>query len=79
MEGEIKMKNYSYKIEILDDEHIIIRDTAKENEKTLTNAAEDVVAEIYEKYGNISIYYLDTMNMLCEMVHENGVFREFIT
>ena len=45
--------------------------------KSVTNDAENVVARLYNEYGNKFIFYRDTCGHWDELVHDNGVFTRF--
>lgn len=71
------MKNYSYRILEVTDDKIVIQDDCFPNHRSLTNAAEDVVSEIYQGFGDIDIYYYDSDGRLDMMKHTRGVFEGF--
>lgn len=46
---------------------------------SVTNDADNVVAEVVSVYGNKRILYIDSDGRTNELVHENGVFKKFGT
>lgn len=45
--------------------------------KSITNDAERVVKAMYMMFGNVHIYYRDTMGRWDELCHEQGEFTNF--
>lgn len=68
---------YKYDVEVVKEHGIYIRDMCDGTCMSVTNAAEYVVEDIFQKYGNKRIFYYDTEGILDELVHENGEFRRF--
>lgn len=48
-----------------------------DNGRSVTNTAEEVVAEVFNAYPNRRIIYLDTMGCWGELVHNHGIFTGF--
>jgi hypothetical protein len=44
---------------------------------SVTNDAENVVAYLYERFGNKKFYYRDTMGNTDELLHDHGAFTGF--
>lgn len=44
---------------------------------SVTNDAENVVAEVVDEYGDKRVIYRDSMGQWDELVHTNGVFDGF--
>lgn len=44
---------------------------------SVTNDAENVVAELVRLYGNRRVFYIDSMGNRDELVHNNGVFTGY--
>ena len=44
---------------------------------TITNAAEEVCAEIHQLHPGKRIFYRDSDNYLSELVHDKGVFIRY--
>ncbi len=44
---------------------------------SVTNDAENVVRDLLMQYGNIRIFYYDTMGNRDELCHSNGKFTHF--
>jgi hypothetical protein len=60
------------------EEAVFIVDLANEcNTMSITNDAENVVANVAQAFGNKRIVYKDTMGQWDELIHENGVFVRF--
>jgi hypothetical protein len=45
--------------------------------KSVTNDAENVVREVFTKYGQKKIIYCDSMGQWDELVHDRGRFIDF--
>jgi len=74
------MRKAQYEIISRDEKTIYLNDLSNgEFYRSITNAAEEVCEEVYSKYGNLRIFYYDTVNKdtTTELVHENGVFKKF--
>jgi len=65
-----------YDIIDIAEKSILIKDK-NEGDKSVTNDAERVTEELYAAHGDKRIFQIDTNNELDELVHENGVFKEF--
>lgn len=60
------------------DEAVYIVDLANECQTmSVTNDAENVVANVAKSFGNKRIVYQDTNGQWDELVHDNGVFVRF--
>lgn len=66
----------SYEIHKVSDEIVHIIDI-DDGGISVTNDAENVVAEVNNRYPNRRIIYRDSMGNWDELVHENGVFKSF--
>ena len=54
---------------------VYIKDTG--TGKSVTNTAEEVTEEVFNKYGNKRIIYRDTDGTWDELVHRSGEFVDF--
>ena len=72
------MRNYSYRILEVNNERVVIQDDCFPHHRSITNAAEEVVEEIFRFYGNIDIYYYDSNGDLDRLSHTNGIFEGFL-
>lgn len=62
----------------INDEKVVIVDLCNQfNSKSVTNAAEDVVAHLYKLYGDREFYYFDTEGDYAQLKHNNGVFTGY--
>jgi len=63
------------------DEYVFFIDlcgtTGYETKKSMTNSAEDVSQYCHDNFPDKKIVYMDTMNELSEIKHENGNFKGF--
>lgn len=69
-----------YLLILIEDDFIYIEDTCLYTQKmSVTNDAENVVADIHKKYSLIgrSLYYLDTDGNVDILLHKDGVFTNF--
>lgn len=74
------MKRADYYIGLVASDRIFIVDNAGREGSTsvsVTNAAEDVVAELFLMFGDRRIICRDTQNRWDELVHHGGVFESF--
>lgn len=75
------MSRSNYRIEESSDTALVIRDLGPWNRyKTVTNDADNVVAELHAsgKLGNRRLFYYDSDGRRDELVHDgNGVFLTF--
>jgi len=73
------MSECRYEVVEVTDEKIVLNDLSNQVfSRSITNDAECLVAELFEKYGDLRIFYYDTMGMLTELDHENGKFTKFL-
>ena len=79
------MPNHNYSFTVLQNtpEYIYIQDNATTGPPfymSVTNAAEDVIEELW-KQGSLSsqkrLFYKDTEGQIDELIHVNGVFKGF--
>lgn len=68
-----------YEIVRVTDEVVVIADMCNEyNSKSVTNAAEKVVAELLKEYGpNRRFFYFDSDGSCDELVHDGTRFQTF--
>lgn len=66
-----------FHIEEITPDKIFIVDLNNDAYMSVTNDAENVVAYLYERYGNRRFIYLDTMGNWDELEHTNGRFTGF--
>lgn len=71
-------RNYSYSIQRVENDKIFISDDDLPNTRSITNSAEDVVAELYRMYGDIRIIYRDSQGDWAELEHHEGIFLGFL-
>lgn len=71
-------RNYSYSIQRLENDKIIISDDDLPNTRSVTNSAEEVVTELYNIYGDKRIIYRDSQGDLGELEHHDGIFLGFL-
>jgi len=60
--------------------YILIRDLCEQMQcMSITNAAEAVVKDVFERHNlaHRRLFYIDTEGDTDELVHENGVFKDF--
>lgn len=72
----MKTHRADFFIDSQDDRWIHIVDQNRGN-VSVTNDAENVVAYLFEKYGDKRISYVDTEGDEDELVHRNGIFMGF--
>lgn len=71
-------RNYSYSIFRVENDKILISDDNLPRTMSVTNAAEQVVDEIYRDYGDKRIIYRDTDGNWSELEHHEGIFLGFL-
>lgn len=71
-------RNYSYSLIRLEHDKITISDDDLPNTRSVTNSAEQVVAEIYRDYGDLRIVYRDSQGDWAELEHHEGIFLGFL-
>lgn len=69
-------KRSFYAIDHVDERKVHLVDDDN-GSRTVTNDADNVCRELYEQYGNVRIFYLGTDDVECELVHEQGVFKDY--
>lgn len=67
-----------YKVLTITDDIVYIMDLNLGN-KSVTNDAENVTKELYQKYGNKRIRYQDSDGQWSELSHINGQFKGFVS
>lgn len=60
-------------------EAVFIVDEDRPGQRSVTNAAEDVVLEVFRCWGNRRIIYRDTDGRWDELMHVDGTFTGFTT
>ncbi len=72
------MRSATWSVKSITDKTIHIVDESNETGAvSITNDAENVVAEVHRRYGNKRILYTDTMGNVDELVHIDGMFHSF--
>lgn len=56
---------------------VLIRDDDLGDRPSITNDAEAVVSDVFRRYGDKRIDYIDSMGGRDQLVHTNGVFTGF--
>lgn len=54
-----------------------IRDRVEDGVISVTNDAEHVVRELVARFGNVRVFYLDSMSNWDELKHDGGTFTGF--
>jgi hypothetical protein len=68
----------NYQVKAVTEDSVFIRDMCNEmGGMSVTNAAEEVVAQILENYGNKHIIYQDTEGQWDELIHDGTQFTDF--
>jgi hypothetical protein len=70
------MKSSSYTITTVAPTAVFLVDD-NDNSKSVTNDAENVVANVNGQFPNRRIFYKDTMGCWDELVHNSGTFIRF--
>ena len=68
----------NYRIAKVTNSYVYIIDECSDNEMSITNAAEEVVKQLYKKYGNRVFIYKDSMGIIDRLDHEHGEFIGFL-
>lgn len=72
------LQQSNYVVEVDDPAVVVIRDVGPwDKYKTVTNAAEAVVSELYARYGDRRFLYYDSSGDRDELCHKAGVFTGF--
>lgn len=64
-----------YEFVAIASDHVVIED--RNGPLSVTNDAENVVAELLSKFGNKRIFYYDTMGNRDELCHDGKKFTHF--
>lgn len=70
----------SYTIQAINDLHVIILDDLDETLPTVTNSADNVIADIHAKVGGLGsrrVFYRDSSMRYDELMHDDGRFFGF--
>lgn len=69
----------NYKIVEDTQDRMVLKDIGPwDKHKTVTNGAEDVVAELSERLGERQLFYYDSEGELAEIIHKNGKFLRYV-
>ena len=71
------MPKVSYTVHTVSAHTVFIMDDEKPGTMSVTNAAEEVVKQVYADYGERRIVYRDTMGRWDELEHIEGHFLKF--
>ncbi len=72
------MNRANYEIMHSTNQYVLLRDVGPWNKyPTITNAAEQVVADLIKWLGSRRLFYYDSEQELTELVIENGRFARF--
>lgn len=73
------MNNHpEFEVVSADEKTVVIRDLCEQYQcMSVTNGAEEVVARLYNTYGDRQYLYYDTTGALDELLHAKGEFTGF--
>jgi len=78
-QGDLFMNFHaSFTILEIEEDYIYIKDDGGDS-RSITNDAEWVISELADSFdiSKRRIFYMDSFGIIDELVHENGIFKEF--